>query len=126
MQAHQIKIKELIDAQREVQKLQQQVLLALFEDYPNLTSIETDTEQQYDDNNYYMDTRISGFNGISLPESIGCFGLEDLSDNDEFKSSLVEMNLKESEIETIVSAFFNLDQDFIEDIGTITKESFKQ
>lgn len=108
-------VDKFLNQRRKLKGLQDEVIKSIFIHFPNLQSMEIDCSEEYDDNNYYTQVNLTKINGIDLPESLSdTCDMEYLVENDDFKGALVEMNLKQSELESIAEAFFTLETSYLQ------------
>lgn len=116
-------IKKLDSAREKLEKMQANVISALFEQCPNLKSVELSTDQEYDDNNYHDILCLDKVNGVDWDTSEYDANIEYVCDIDEedeaLRSWLVEANLTISEFDYLQQAIMCLDKDYIESLDNM-------
>lgn len=120
------KLHLISDLQKRIEDTKKTVLKSLFKSIPNLKSIKLNSEQEYDDNNYNLVTRIISINGQKIDDLSNLeFGLEHVDpDSSEYRAALVEMDLKDEEVECIVKTLQALSPLYLEEYDNLLRKDF--
>lgn len=120
------KLHLISDLQKRIEDTKKTVLKSLFRSIPNLKSIKLNSEQEYDDNNYNLVTRIISINGQKIDDLSNLeFGLEHVDpDSSEYRAALVEMDLKDEELECIVKTLQALSPLYLEEYDNLLRKDF--